>query len=187
MKDWAKVTIGIVVILLIGVIAGGKFFSKIEYRETQKVIRDTIYLENYTPYEIEVPVYVTLPTKADTIWELDTVYVAVVVDTLEVVADYSKIKNFKVSLFDNSESGKLTVDALVQYNNLRKISYEYIPAATPILEPKKKLEPYLTANVSTLGVWSAGFGLERSKVGVSLMYVTDMDRSGVGLGINYKF
>ena len=114
-------------------------------------------------------------------------YVAMVVDTLEVVADYSKIKNFKVSLFDNAESGKLTVDATVQYNNLRKISYEYIPVATPILEPKKKLEPYLTANVSTLGVWSAGFGLERSKVGVSLMYVTDMDRSGIGLGINYKF
>ena len=44
MKDWIKVAIGIGVILLIGVIAGGKFFSKVEYRETQKLfgIRSTL-------------------------------------------------------------------------------------------------------------------------------------------------
>ena len=64
---------------------------------------------------------------------VDTITQVATIDTLAILRDYTAIKNYSYTLFNN-EYGKLTLDQNTQYNSILSTSYNY--------EPIKRVQTY---------------------------------------------
>lgn len=176
-----------IVILIIGFLAGRWSIgeSKTEYVKGD-TIRDTLLVDN--PYEVEIPAKPVLPMKPDTIRiPGHTEIVTMKVDTAQIIADYIKKNSYRKVMFDNMD-GKLIVDAVVQYNQLNRLSYEFKPIHKQTTITKKDiLTPFLSGSYNSFGIIGVGGGIYYHDVGLVVKYITDFERRGYEVGLNYKF
>ena len=120
-----------------------------------KTIRDTI--TRFVPDTV----YLTGKLKYKYVYVPDTIYKDVpVIDReksiVETVKDWNKTRKYKKMLFDN-ESGKLSVDLFVQYNELQCLSYTFTPTCKETTMVKKRVfEPFISTSFganNTLDGW----------------------------------
>ena len=117
--------------------------------------------------------------------KVDTITNIMVVDTLAILKDYTAIKHYSYTLFDN-EYGKLDLSQKTQYNSLIYTDYTY----TPIKRVESKLKRWqvlvgaganskgysgfngglLYRNIGIIGGYRYNFSDNKSIVDVSLMY-----------------
>ena len=181
-----KYIILVIACLFIGFISGRQTVSIKEKEVTKyvegKTIRDTI-----------------LNWKTDTVYKLgearykyqykmDTVYKDVpVVDRNETikatVEDWNLIRKYKKTLFDN-ESGRLSVDLAVQYNELQKLSYSFTPIQKQTVVKKERVfEPFVSASVLDFDFFSLGGGFFFHDIGLR----AEWGFNGLNFGLLYKF
>lgn len=178
-----------VTILILGVILGRFTLPqkiKIEYLPG-KEIHDSIPYP--VPYKVEIPAKPVLPMKPDTIkLPGDTTYIAQVVDTTQIIADYVKKNSYKEVLFDNDTLGSFSFEAQVQYNKLQHFDYSFTPIHKQTTITQKRIfEPFVTSSVNTLGYFGFGAGAYYNNTGFGLKYVTDFKQKGVELQVSFKF
>lgn len=188
-KTTQKWVLAGVILIATGFIVGRlttKSSEKIKY-VNGKTIHDTIVKP--APYLVEVPANPTLPIKFDTIrLPGDTEYVFQVVDTAQIIFDYIKKNSYREILFDNDTLGAMVVEIQVQYNELQKLGYAFTPIQKQVtIERKKVFTPFISASVSSFGIFEAGGGLYYNNTGFELKYMTDFNKNGIELGMLIKF
>lgn len=179
-----KYIVLVIICLFIGFIAGRqttneKVITKYVQGET---IQDTI------THFIPDTVYLAGELKYKHVYKTDTVYRDVpVVDRDKTIQatleDWNLIRDYKRTLYDN-ESGKLSVDLSLQYNELQKLSYSFTPMykETTIVR-KRVFVPFVSASFYTNNSFSAGGGFFYHDLGFRAEYSPD----GLNFGILYKF
>ena len=176
-----------IVILIIGFLAGRLSIcdSKTKYVKGD-TIRDTLLVDN--PYEVEIPAKPVLPLKPDTIRiPGEKEIITLKVDTAQIIADYIKKNSYKKVMFDNLD-GKLIVSAVVQYNQLNRLSYDFTPIHKQTTITKKNiLTPFLSSSYNSFGIIGAGGGVYYHNLGIEAKYITDFSKKGYEVGIHYKF
>lgn len=195
--DWIKKNKTSVVLALVALFGAGMFFVgrgsvKVVERTTYvqgKTQHDTIPVERLVPYAVLVPATPALPLKPDTVWkEGKPVYIALVVDTAKIIADYAKENKYNSSLFDNETEGSCSVDLSIQYNKLKRLSYAYTPIQKVIVKEKiQTLTPFVSGRYSTQGSVGIGGGCFYHDIGLEAMYCTDMTAKWVEIGAKIKF
>lgn len=153
-----------------------------------ETIRDSIPYP--VPVTVEIPSKPILPMKPDTLRiPGEKIYVAQVVDTAQIIAEYIQKRTYKETLLDRDTIGTLVVDAVVQYNVLQHLGYEFTPVHKQMILPKKLplFTPYLHVSMSTLGDYGIGGGVYFKNTGFGIKYVTNFDRRGWEFGLQRKF
>lgn len=132
MKDYYKLLIAVLIILIFLFSIGlNVYFMVRPNPEPQTEIK---YIKGDTIKDsIPIPVpdikykdtiiYVELPPR---IIYVDSSNV-IGIDTAELIKDYIATRNYVSDLFDNDTVGKLTVDIDVQYNELKRMDYTFVP------------------------------------------------------------
>ena len=174
----------VIVCLVIGFIAGRQTTSeKVMTKDVKgETIRDTI--TRFVPDTV----YLAGELQYKYVYKKDTVYRDVpVVDRNETIKatleDWNLIRDYKRTLFDN-ESGKLSVDFFVQYNELQRLSYSFTPTHKEITIVKKRVfEPFISASFYSNTSFSAGGGFFYHELGFRMEYSYD----GLNFGVMYKF
>lgn len=139
-----------------------------------RFVPDTVYLAGELKYK-----YVYVP---------DTIYKDVpVIDReksiVETIKDWNKTRKYKKMLFDN-ESGKLSVDLFVQYNELQCLSYTFTPTCKETTMVKKRVfEPFISTSFGANNTLSMGGGFFYYDVGFRVEYSS----KGACLGVMYRF
>jgi len=179
----------LITILILGVILGRWTLPqkiKIEYLPGIKV-HDSIPYS--VPYKVEIPANPVLPLKPDTIkLSGDTTYIAQVVDTAQIIADYIKKNYYQEILFDNDTLGSFSFEAQVQYNKLQYFGYSFTPIhKQTTITQKRVFEPFILSSVNTLGYFGLGAGAYYNNTGFGLKYLTDFKQKGVELQVSVKF
>jgi hypothetical protein len=185
-KLTSKLTRNIVIaiVLIIGVLIGRWTNNKVKVEYVKgETVRDTIYSEKLVPYNVYIPPKPSLPLKPDTI--NNVVYLSV--DTAQIIANYIKKNSYRKVMFDDL-NGKLIVDAVVQYNQLGRLAYEFTPIQKQTTITKKRtLVPFLSSSWNSFGVVGIGGGLYYNDVGLGAKYITDFSHTGYEIGLNIKF
>lgn len=202
-------------VIIIGVFFGAGFLTG---RKTVKIPKpETVvkYVESEPIHDsIPVPVPQIIVKPIDTadiirqciadgvyseLWPQKTEYIEVTKeDTTAIMADWASKKLYKEELFNNDTIGKCTVDAEVQYNRLRLLSYEYIPITKTtenVVYKGKKYAPFVGAGVvAGLGVPDIMYEVDggmffNDKYGVQVKYQYGSERKANYLGGSfiYKF
>lgn len=160
----------------------------VEYKPG-KTVYDTIYSEKLVPYKVVIPSEPVLPLIPDTIKLPSGIeYITLKVDTNKIIANYVKENTYKMQLF-NDEHGKLIVDAKVQYNELKNMSYAFTPIEKEITTMKiQTFTPFISAGYNTLNYANIGCGIFYHNLGLEYNYNMNMQtRSYHQLEIKYKF
>lgn len=189
MKTIYKILIIFIVGLVIGFFIGRCTINtetKIEYVKGE-TIRDTTRIP--PPYKIEIPKIIYLPQKPIFI-NGDSVFIT---DTVGVFRDYSSIKYYAMSIFNDKEIGKLDIKQQIQYNQLKEFSYDFTPIHRNTTRKKEKaFTPYIGMSYSTndyVGIGGGAFikniGLEY-KFNLSTINAED-NKSYHTIGLNMKF
>jgi len=189
-KYWKYIVVAFV-LLAIGFLAGRwtiKTKVKIEYIKGE-TIRDTIYSEKLVPYKVVIPDKPVLIMKFDTIRiPGQPEYIVMKVDTAQIIAEYIKENSYRNTLFDNQTEGKLTVDAIVQYNKMQRLGYEFTPMQKQItIEKRRILTPFASGSYNSFGYFGIGGGLFYYDLGIGAKYITNFNQSGYEIGLQYKF
>jgi len=173
---------GALILVLIGFFVGRWTIGKQDVQYVKgDTVRDTLLVDN--PYYIEIPAKPLLPLKPDTID--NTIYFKV--DTAKIISEYIKRNSYRKVMFDNLD-GKLTVDAVVQYNKLDRLAYEFTPIQKQTTITKTRvLVPFISSSWNSFGIVGIGGGLYYHDVGLGAKYITDFTRQGYELGLNIKF
>lgn len=166
------------ILILIIVFFAGRW-TVVEKVKTEYVkgdtIRDTLLVDN--PYNVYIPATPLLPLKPDTIS----------VDTAQIIANYIKRNSYRKVMFDDL-NGKLVVDAVVQYNQLGRLAYEFTPIQKQTTITKRNvLTTFLASSWNSFGTIGIGGGLYYHDVGFGAKYITDFTRNGFEIGLNIKF
>jgi len=188
MKEYLYIISGIVLALAIGFYIG---------RKTDRVVTKTEYIRGETitdtlriPYPVreEVPVYVTLPVRRDTIYIDNIIYVRESVDTSAIIAEYIVKRTYDLNVFDN-EYGKLSANLDLQYNKLQHFDYTFTPIQkVQRIEVVRTWQPFIAASYSTFNVVGVGGGIFYNQLGVEYSYqysITD-ERFGHSFGLKWK-
>jgi hypothetical protein len=152
-----------------------------------ETVTNTVYVDK--PYEVIIPTKPVLPMKPDTIRiPGKPVYIASIVDTAAIIADYVKLNKYSKTMFDNGTVGKLVVGAEVQYNKLNKLDYSFTPMEKQTTIIKQRVfTPFLGVSYNTFGYAGAGVGIYYYNVGLGLKYLSNFKSKGYEFGLNYKF
>lgn len=75
---------------------------------------------------------------------------------LATVRDWNCERIYRGTLFDNARSGTLTYRAAVQYNALKALEYDFLPA--PVTIKRNRLHPYLRGQIDTRGTYGVSVG-----------------------------
>lgn len=102
------------------------------------------------------------------------------------VQDWNTKRTYKKTLFNKDDLGELSVEATVQYNELRSLSYRYDPVQKTITK-EKLLQPFIRASYNSMDQITVGGGLFVNKMGVDAFLIQDKHRSGIGFGLSYRF
>jgi hypothetical protein len=165
------------ILLSLILIFAGIVIGRLTIKYTEKVVYvkgDTIYetIEKLVPYEIKV--YQPPPD----------------IDTTLIIDEYFKKKEYKEILFDNDTIGKLTVNSVIQFNEIQSLSYQFSPIHKRIIEYRKKVyTPFVMSSINFFGQFSIGAGLYKNNFGLGLKYTTDFNenKKGVGISVYYRF
>lgn len=145
-------------------------------------IRDTI--TNFVPDTVRLygEVHYKYKYKTDTIYK-DVPVMDRDATIAATVEDWNLIRDYKRTLFDN-ESGKLSVDLSVQYNELQRLSYSFTPVheETTIIKQKVFI-PFVSASFYANNYFSAGGGFFYHDLGFRAEY----SHNGLNFGVMYKF
>lgn len=181
-----KYIILVVTCLFIGFISGRQTVSIKEKEVTRYVqgetIRDTI--TRLVPDTI----YLTGELKYKYVYKTDTIYRDVpTVDRDETIKatieDWNLIRDYKKTLFDN-ESGRLSIDLSVQYNELQRLTYAFTPVYKEITIQKRRVfTPFISASCMRLNTFSVGGGCFYYDLGFRVEY----SYGGLNFGVLYKF
>lgn len=156
-------------------------------KEVTKYVQGETVRETITRF-VPDTVYLAGELKYKYIYETDTIYKDVpVIDReksiVETVKDWNKTRKYKKMLFDN-ESGKLSVDLFVQYNELQRLSYSFTPMyKETIIVKKRTLVPFISVTCVKLNSFSMGGGFFYHDFGFRL----ELANKEVNLGLMYKF
>jgi len=119
-------------------VAVGFFLNKEKYEVVVKevkgdTIKEVVHLPSPTIQQSKLDI-ASLPHYVfKEIVRVDTITQVATIDTLAILRDYTAIKAYSYTLFNN-EYGKLTLDQNTQYNSILSTSYNY--------EPIKRVETY---------------------------------------------
>ena len=149
----------------------------------QQCVKDGIYIELF-------------PTK------IITEYIEVTKeDTSVIMKDWATTRQYSETLFDVDTLGKCDINAEVQYNRLKYLSYDYTPVikTVTITETKVKffspfigagvaLNPWRTQVMDPMAGFSGGFFI-KEKYGLQLQYnhVFYNRNDFIGVNLLYKF
>lgn len=95
---------------------------------------------------------------------VDTITQIAKVDTLAILRDYTAIKTYSYTLFNN-EYGKLTLDQSTQYNSLVSTSYHYEPIKR-VESFQKKWQILIGAGYSTNNYVGPSAGVIYKNIGI---------------------
>lgn len=140
-----------------------------------KTITKEVEKDKLVPYDVYIPV----PGEEKWITKLDTlrvpgqpVRITEKVDTNAILHDYIKENRYNITLFDNDTIGKMSAKPVVQNNKIKSFGYDFIPIQKEtVIERKRTLTPFITADYGTLGQGSAGGGIYIKNVGVGAPYL----------------
>lgn len=177
-----KVTL-IVCCLVIGFFVGRFTIKEVETKFVKgETIRDTVMY--FIPDTVRLSGEVRYKYK----YKTDTVYRDVpVVDRDETIKatleDWNLIRDYKRTLFDN-ESGRLSVDLSVKYNELQRFSYSFTPVRKEVTTVKQRVfVPFVSVTSVNWDSFSAGGGFFYYDIGVRI----ELAAKRVNFGLLYKF
>lgn len=184
MKNWY-----LVVTFAVGFIFGFLINYSEETIQIKEVkgdpIKEVVYLPSPTVKEGKLDI-ASLPKYVfKEIIKLDTVANTLKVDTLAILRDYTAIKHYTYTLFDN-EYGKLDLSQRTQYNSLVHTDYTY----TPIKRVESRVKRwqilvgagansigyaglnggFIYRNIGVIGGYRYNFSENKNIVDVSFMY-----------------
>ena len=170
-------------------LAIGFFLGRMNIKEKEvtryvqgETIRDTI--TRLVPDTI----YLTGELKYKYVYKTDTIYRDVpTVDRDETIKatieDWNLVRDYRRTLFDN-ESGKLSIDLSVQYNELQKLSYSFTPIQKQTVVRKERvLEPFISVSILCPNSFSFGGGFFYHNLG----FRAEWAQNGLIFGVLYKF
>ncbi len=152
-------------------------------------IAATISAEQLKPVET-IPDKPVLPMIPDTIYLDSLIYITQKVDTAAIIADYIIKRNYRPILFDNPKLGRLTVNAVVQYNKMDSLDYEFTPIQKEITIYKEKVwVPVVRMSYNTFNQVTFSGGSFYHDLELNFQYIYDFNRNekAYGLGVGYKF
>ena len=125
-----KQVLYILLLIAVGIICFIWGKHRTEPRETIRyvqgeTIRDTIAVP--LPYRVEVPRYITLPMRTDTVFVSEVQTIVEVVDTARIISDFVAINYYAMQIFDIDTVGTLNIRQSIQYNRLRTFEYDFTP------------------------------------------------------------
>lgn len=159
---------------------------KIEYKD--KIVPNEISIDS-----LGVAEYLYKQGKLD--YLKDTL---LVVDTVEILKEFTNINNYKFNAFRSDTLGELNIDLDVQFNELSRFSYEYLPTQKVVnttrtnrpsvefmvgagLGVRSEVNPILVGN------FSAGVFI-KSNYGIEYIYQRDYKKNNThNLMFKYKF
>ena len=93
------------------------------------------------------------------------------------------IRDYKRTLFDN-ESGRLSVDFSVQYNEVQRLAYSFAPIHKEVTTEKQRVfVPFVSVTSVNWDSFSAGGGFFYYDIGVRI----ELAAKRVNFGLLYKF
>lgn len=163
---------------------------KTETRYEQMETRTGAYgTPELIPVRKELPEKAELPTIPVVVWVDSEAVIAERVDTAKIVSDYAAIFHYSKLLFDDT-SGKLVVNAGVQYNRLSYLDYEFTPIREKTTVTKERAwTPFVSAGYSTDNCFSAGAGIFYHDIGIEYSYSRNigLNRDYHAFFLKYKF
>ena len=176
----------ILIAFIVGVILG-LFLNKQDYKTIVKevpgkTIKEVVYLP---PPKIEyeklnlstIPHYVFKE-----IVKTDTITNVVTIDTLAILRDYTAIKNYSYTLFNN-EHGELILDQKTQYNSIVYTDYTYMPIKR-VETTLKKWQLLVGAGYNSDNYIGPSFGVLFKDVGVVGGYKYNFNRKKRNIDIS---
>ena len=177
-----KYIILVVTCLFIGFITGRQTVNVKEKEVVRyvegKTVRDTI-----TNWKSDT-VYKLGEVRYKYQYRIDTVYKdAPIVDREETIKstieDWNLIREYKRTLFDD-EHVRLSVNLSVQYNELQRFSYSFIPIHKETTNVKERVfEPFVSASFYTNNSFSVGGGFFYHDIGFRAEWTTKELNFGV--------
>lgn len=107
-------------------------------------------------------------------------YIPIKEDTLAVMKDWSALREYSQTLFENDTLGKMDISWKVQYNRTIDMCYEYQPiikeaikTKTPLLSPFIGVGAFSSSNGYNFGGNISGGIFFKEKYGVAITYSKD--------------
>ena len=174
--------LALICLFLFGFIIGKQTTSSkpvIEYVKGETITR-------LIPYTEFIPVKVYEPR--ETIYIDSIEYLISSIDTAKLIAEYIKTKHYEQVLFDIDTLGKMQVNLSIAYNSLRSLDYQFTPIIKQITTIKQQMyTPFLSSSVNSFGTVGFGGGLYMKNIGYQAKYITNFQKQGFEVGLNYKF
>lgn len=178
-----KYTILSIICLLIGFFVGRR---TIKHEEVTRYVQGETIRDTITRF-IPDTVYLPGELKYKYVYEIDTVYKDVPIvnhdaTMMATIKDWNQIREYNKLLFDNT-SGKLSLDLMVQYNELQCLSYAFTPLHKEMaIVERRVFEPFVSISMLHLDSFSFGGGFFYHNVGVRVEY----SFYGLSVGVLYK-
>ena len=161
--------------------------TKIKYIRG-KTLRDSI------PYDKLVPIYIKSPSLKTYIERTDSIrvfYTTSPKDTAQslknVLEDWNLSRTYDSILFNDSTNGKLHYNATIQFNKISSFKYDYTPITrVETRSVTRTIEPFISAEYSTLNNVGIGGGFFYNKLGLELKYQKDFINGNNGLSFGVK-
>lgn len=107
-----------------------------------------------------------------------------VVDTVKIISDFMKLREYSITLFDNGELGKLDLKPTLQYNQLASLDYSFSPIQKTVTRTiEKKFKPFASVSYSTIDVVGLGGGFFYKNLGLEYLF----NSSTTGSVHNYTY
>lgn len=180
LKQWILVTILAFVC--------GFFLGKGRTPQPEVIIK-TIQEQIEGDIAIPKPSLEVIPDKPKLPTKLDTVYQIQVVDTAAIITDYILRRDYAFNVFNN-DYGKLDITTSLQYNSMTDFKYTYTPITTHEIRttPTQLFTPFVMAQYNTLNMVSVGGGFFIKNMGGYYNYNISWNQSpSHSIGLIYKF
>ena len=180
----------ILIAFIVGIILGF-FLNKQDYKVVVKevpgkTIKEVVYLPSPKIEFVELEMS-SLPRYVfKEIIKIDTITNIAKVDTLAILRDYTAIKHYSYTLFNN-EHGKLTLDQNTQYNSITHTSYNYEPIKR--VETKlKRWQMLIGAGYNSDNYIGPSFGVVYKNLGIvgGYRYSFNEQKNMVDISILYR-
>lgn len=177
--------------LLVGIIVGYLFGKK-----TMKISEEVTY-EKLPTYKVFIPIKKTkIERLTGNLRFSDTKIPSSIVfpedmtneQLRQTTYDWNKERLYNDLLVFDNQHGRLTIDATIQYNELKYMRATFDPIQKVVTRSiKPRWQPFVLSSYNSLGYVSIGGGLIYRNIGISGKYVTDFKQKGFDIGLLYLF
>jgi len=190
MDKYIRIILGTIILVLIGFLLG-RCTDEVKTVTTVKYIKGKTITDS-----IKVPTLITESIPAKPIYIIKSVIkdsvTVQVVDTSEILKDWTIKRSYREVVLDNDTTGKLEINADVQYNRLQKLGYSFTPVekiieSTIVKNPKLELLGGVGATLN--GALNCQVGILKNHLGVTYMYTRDNvnNRNYHGLNVLFRY